>query len=238
VTTYSAFARFYDAVMGDRSDDAAYLRELLARHRPPVRSVLELACGTGSVLKQLRADYEVTGLDASPEMLAVAAAKLPGVRLVEADMTRFELGDRFDAVVCVFDSINHLLELEQWEAVFDRAVEHLTDRGVFVFDVNTEWRLSELARHGLHAQWFGEKDLLLIEVRPDGEGRVLWDLRVFEHETGGGYVLHEETIPEAAFAREAIEAALRGRFRRVRTLDRQRSRPSAASGRLWFVAAR
>jgi SAM-dependent methyltransferase len=238
VTSYRAFARFYDAVQGDRADDAAYLRDLLARHRPPVESVLELACGTGSILAQLRADYEVTGLDASPEMLSVAAAKLPGVRLVEADMTQFALGERFDAVACVYDSINHLLEFAQWEALFDRVVEHLSDRGVFVFDVNTERRLSELARLGPHAQWFGDGDLLLIEVRPDGEGRVLWDIRVFEHESGGRYVLHEETIPEAAFAREQIEAALRERFRRVRTLDRQRSRPSAASGRLWFVAAR
>jgi hypothetical protein len=59
-------------------------------------------------------------------MLEVAAAKLPGVPLVEADMTQFELGERFDVVLCVYDSINHLLEFGQWEAVFDRVHEHST----------------------------------------------------------------------------------------------------------------
>jgi predicted TPR repeat methyltransferase len=76
----------------------------------------------------LRPEYEVTGLDVSAPMLKVAAAKLPGVPLVEADMTQFELGERFDVVLCVYDSINHLLEFGQWEAVFERVHEHL-DRG-------------------------------------------------------------------------------------------------------------
>ena len=119
MASYRAFAHFYDAVQGDGSEHAAFLRKLIEGHRPSAQTVLELACGTGSILKQLRPDYEVTGLDLSAPMLEVAAEKVPGVRLVEGDMTRFALGERFDVVLCVYDSINHLLEFPQWERVFD-----------------------------------------------------------------------------------------------------------------------
>ena len=68
MTSYRLFARFYDAIQGNRAH-AAFLRDLIERQHPSARTVLELACGTGSILKQLQADYSVTGLDLSPEML-------------------------------------------------------------------------------------------------------------------------------------------------------------------------
>jgi ubiquinone/menaquinone biosynthesis C-methylase UbiE len=95
MTGYEAFAPFYDAVQGDGSEHAAYLRELIEQHQPAARTVLELACGTGSILEQLQPSFEVTGLDLSESMLAVAAEKVPGVRLVEADMTRFDLHETY-----------------------------------------------------------------------------------------------------------------------------------------------
>ena len=69
---YDIFAQFYDAVQGDRAEHASYVRSLIRKHAPRARSVLELACGTGSVLKQLWTHYEVTGLDLSEQMLEVA----------------------------------------------------------------------------------------------------------------------------------------------------------------------
>jgi ubiquinone/menaquinone biosynthesis C-methylase UbiE len=75
--SYGVFAPSYDAVQGDRADDAAYLRGLIEKHQPEARHVLELACGTGSVLKQLQDRYEVTGVDRSEGMLAIAAEKVP-----------------------------------------------------------------------------------------------------------------------------------------------------------------
>ena len=76
-------------MQGDRVEHGAYLRGLIEKHHPQARDVLELACGTGSVLKQLQDDYQVTGVDRSEEMLAIASAKVPQARLVVGDMTRF-----------------------------------------------------------------------------------------------------------------------------------------------------
>ena len=88
--SYDVFAQFYDAVQGDRAEHADYLRSLIEKHHPGATTLLELACGTGSLLKQLEPAYEVSGVDLSEAMLAVAADKVPSARLVHEDMTRVE----------------------------------------------------------------------------------------------------------------------------------------------------
>ncbi len=236
MSEYAAFARFYDAVQGDRADAADFVRSLLERDHPDARSVLELACGTGSILARLRPRYDVVGVDLSEEMLAVARRKLPGVELVHADMTRVRLGRRFDIVLCLYDSINHLLRRAQWEAVFDRAREHLEPDGVFVFDLNTERRLAALAAAPPVVQWF-EGNLLLLDVSDAGRGVVDWRLQVFEQTAAGRYRLHESTIPERSYPVERIRGSLARRFRRVRVVDPLRARPTARSGRLWLVCS-
>jgi SAM-dependent methyltransferase len=233
---YAAFARFYDAVQGDRAGDADFAGSLLERHRPQARSVLELACGTGSILARLQSRYEVVGVDLSADMLAVARRKLPGVELVQADMTRVRLGRRFDAVLCLYDSINHLLRFRQWEAVFDRAREHLEPDGVFVFDLNTERRLAALAAARPSVEWF-DGHVLLLEVADAGRGVVDWRLRVFERTGQDRYRLHETTIQETSFPLDRIRDSLLRRFGRVRVLDPLRARPTARSGRLWLVCS-
>lgn len=234
--SYEAFARFYDPVQGERADHAAYVRGLIETHRPAARTVVELACGTGSILKQLRPDFDVTGVDLSPAMLAIATKKVPEARLVQADMTEVRLEQTFDVVLCLYDSINHLLTFARWEALFDRAREHLAERGIFVFDINTEYRLAELAAQPQQAIWFGDRDLLLLDVvETEDRGVVDWHLQVFERQEDSLYRLHSERIPEISFSVEQIRASLGERFRRVRVYDSQRARPSSRSRRLHFV---
>ena len=168
-------------------------------------------------------------------MLAVAAEKLPDVRLVREDMTRVALGERFDVVLCAYDSINHLLTFAEWEAVFDRAREHLDDGGIFVFDVNTEAQLATFVAQPPWTHWFGDDNLLVMDVVEGGDGVSIWSIHVFEHVGDHRYRLHMENIREVAFPRERVEASLGERFRRVRVYDADRSRPTSRSGRLHFV---
>jgi SAM-dependent methyltransferase len=235
--SYHAFARFYDAVQGDRAEQGAFVRGLIERHHPSARTILELACGTGSILKQLQPDYELSGLDRSAAMLEVAQEKVPGVRLIEGDMTRFDLHERFDVVLCVYDSINHLLDFAEWQQVFACVHEHLSDGGIFVFDINTERRLASLVDRPPRVHWFGGTHLLLMDVRDDAVG-VVWEIRIFENQGGDRYLLHTEDIPEVSFPRTEIEDRLRERFRRVSAHDQLRKRPTAASERIHFVATK
>src|SRR5438094_9047331 len=94
-------AVYYDYVAtGVEGDVAFYVEEARSAGSP----VLELGCGTGRILiPTAEAGVEVVGLDASPDMLAIARHKLERlpphlqrrVRLVERDMRHFALDRRF-----------------------------------------------------------------------------------------------------------------------------------------------
>jgi ubiquinone/menaquinone biosynthesis C-methylase UbiE len=89
--SYGRSARWYDTIYSfkDYAAEADSLRALLAQHRPGARRLLDVACGTGEHLRHLRAHFAVEGIDASPDMLAIARAKLPGMPLHLADMRSF-----------------------------------------------------------------------------------------------------------------------------------------------------
>jgi SAM-dependent methyltransferase len=189
--------------------------------------VLELACGTGSILALLREEVDVVGVDVSPEMLALAREKLPGIELVEGDMTTIRLGRRFDAVLCLYDAVNHLTDFADWERTFGTARAHLNAGGVFVFDVNSEERLDWFVGRPAVAQELGDGGLVVIDV-VDGGGPIRnWDLRFFEPAGGGLYRHSREVIAEVAFPGQRIRAALEPHFGRVDCVD--------DNGRLWFT---
>ena len=114
MTIYAKFATFYDEIMGDRTSEVQQLRDYITRYLPTATSLLELGCGTGALLAGLAKDMDVTGIDQSPEMLAIAAENAPSVTLVQGDITKFSLGTRFDVVICMFDTLNHVSEFTGW----------------------------------------------------------------------------------------------------------------------------
>jgi SAM-dependent methyltransferase len=140
-------ARYYDAAyatLPDLGADAGFYRALARQTGGPV---LELGCGTGRVLAGIAADgHACTGLDASPEMLAVARRRLPAeVALVQGDMRDFALpGPRFALVCSAFRAFQHLVSVDDQLRCLARVREHLAPGGCFAFDVFAP-RLQRLA---------------------------------------------------------------------------------------------
>ena len=64
-----------------------------------------------------------------PEMLELARGKVPRADLIQGDMASFSLGERFDVVICVFDSLNHLMTFDAWQSMFAAAHDHLVEEG-------------------------------------------------------------------------------------------------------------
>ncbi|MBI3934249.1 MAG: class I SAM-dependent methyltransferase [Acidobacteria bacterium] len=223
--------------MGDGAKSAELLRGLIERHHPEARTVLELACGTGSLLVHLGRHYEVSGLDLSPRMLAIAKKKLPAVRLTRQNMTSFRFRERFDVILCVFDSINHLPHFDEWKETFRSAQRHLAEDGIFVFDINTRKKLTRLIAGPPWVHTFG-RNVLVMEVTDAGGGISNWNIKVFEGIGKGRYQLHEENIPEVSFPLEEVAGAAREIFSRVKVIDIQRKRPSKESERLFFVCCK
>jgi SAM-dependent methyltransferase len=134
---FSRSARIYDAIYASIRDyprEAAQLDALIQARRPGAKSLLDVACGTGVHLHHLAGRYEVEGLDLDPEMLAVARERLPDATFHQGDMASFDLGKRFDAVVCMFSSIGYV-KTEEWlrDAIASMA-RHLESGGVLVVE--------------------------------------------------------------------------------------------------------
>ena len=234
---HEKLAKLYNAAMGDRTAMASYIRRLIRQHTPTARTLLELACGTGAILKILARYYDVAGLDVSPQMLAIARKKLPNVRFYRKDMVRFELAAKFDVIICVFDSINHVLKFVDWQKIFRKAARHLEKDGLFLFDINTEAKLKRLINAPTWVHKFG-RNLEFINVTDDQRGIANWNIRVFEHHRGNKYGLFEEDIKEISFPVNKIKAALRKEFTNIKVIDPAQRTSSTKSDRLYFVCMR
>jgi SAM-dependent methyltransferase len=231
---YGRFAKFYDRVMGDRTAAASYIGDLIEHYRPDAKTLLEIACGTGGLLGRFSENYDVTGFDRSRSMLAIAKQKLPHIHLLRQNMTNFRIDRQFDAIVCAFDSINHLHRFSDWKKTFRCVAKHLNPGAVFVFDVNTLGKLQRLVEAPAWVKQFG-RDLVIIKVHAGRSGLFKWDVKVFENRKRADYRLITEIIEEIAFPMDHILISLRNYFDAVKVFDPEGARPSNDSERLYFV---
>lgn len=145
-------ATFYDALYAfkDYRAEAARLREIIAqRGSGAPRTLLDVACGTGQHIAQLRESFSCTGLDLDPEMLALARQRNPGVPFEAGDLAAFDLGRRFDVVTCLFGSIGYARTVERLERAVQCMADHLAPGGLLLLE---PWLDAESFRPGtVHA---------------------------------------------------------------------------------------
>ncbi len=151
MASYEFLAGDYDALTADvdYARWADYIEGHFSRCGRPVRRVLDLACGTGSLTLELgKRGYAMTGVDRSEEMLAQAEAKsrdlpLPP-RFFHQDMRSLRLPQKVDACVCCLDSVNYVLDPKGLERAFRRVLETLEPGGLFLFDTDTPEKLQAM----------------------------------------------------------------------------------------------
>lgn len=133
VFDYNEEAERYDALRGGEPRAAEAASAVLGLLPEGTRTLLDLACGTGTVTRRLAAaGLDVTGVDAAYGMLSRAAAQVPG-RLVRADCRQLPFPDAsFDAVSAIW--LLHLLD--DAALVVAEAARVLRPGGVFVTTVD------------------------------------------------------------------------------------------------------
>lgn len=146
--SYSAFSDHYDSLTAnvDHTSMANFISELLKEIKPDCSLVADLACGTGSISVCLDAlGYDVIGVDISPEMLSVAREKSPAdILYLCQSLDELDLFGTIDAAVCCLDSINHIIDEDELQQAFDRVSLFLEPDGVFIFDVNSVYKHTNL----------------------------------------------------------------------------------------------
>lgn len=151
MSSYQQLAGAYDELTWDVGYEkrADFLEKLFRRSRIPVRTVLDLACGTGSMTWLLAGrGYELIAVDGSQEMLAAAReksapAEVPPLFLHQS-MPRLDLYGTVDAAVCCLDSLNYLTDPRDVQRTLRRLHLFVAPGGMLVFDVNTVAKLSAL----------------------------------------------------------------------------------------------
>ncbi|ACH39577.1 SAM-dependent methyltransferase, type 11 [Citrifermentans bemidjiense Bem] len=143
---FGAYSHYYDLLYKDKdyAGEARYIDELIRKHSPGAKRILNLGCGTGRHdFELMKLGYQVTGLDLSEEMLAVAAKRLtdmhPGpapaaLRFLQGDVRTVRLGETFDVVISLFHVMSYQSTNDDLHKAFATAKAHVAPGGLFLFD--------------------------------------------------------------------------------------------------------
>lgn len=228
--------QYYDLFMGDEKEIIQPLQQLLKRHHIQPQDVLELACGTGTILQSFPKTTKISGLDISLGMLKQARKKIPRAQFHHGDMSDFSIPEKFDLILCMFDSINELLSFQLWKSMFRAVATHLEEDGYFIFDCNSLKRLQYLSNRSFLYGYTFNKDYVLLQTEKTKKHNTI-DLvfRVFQHQKGSSYLLQEDHIYETGFPLEKISHALKRFFIIKEVLSVSLEKSNLQSRRYFFV---
>lgn len=200
-TDYNDFADIYNRYWGDFPlQILPILEDLVLKDFPEGTQILDICCGTGQLAGELtHRGYEVTGIDGSDQMLKHARTNAPTTPFIPADARAFMLMARFNIAFSTFDSLNHLLTLDDLELVFNNVFRQLETSGVFVFDMNLE--------SGFLSRWIrpvnivDEDAAVMVNSRYDQEDKLATaDITMFMQEEDNNWKRSDVTLTQRAYS--------------------------------------
>ena len=212
---YTGFAEVYDVFQDNvpYEEWCSYVTGLLKEYQVMDGLVLDLGCGTGSLTGLMaRSGYDMIGIDNSGEMLQIAmnkrnASGLDILYLLQ-DMRGFELYGTVKAVISICDSMNYIMEYQELVEVFRLVNNYLDPKGVFIFDLNTEYKYRELLADNTFAEDREESSFIWNNFYDEEDKVNEYDLTLFVKE-GELYRKFEETHYQRAYGLDQIQQAIR-----------------------------
>ncbi len=246
---YQAIARVYDKLnaeidYGRWADMFERCFDKYLSSRPEL--VLDLACGTGRMTRELAArGYDMIGVDGSEDMLgeAMYSYDRDGILYLLQDMRSFELYGTVGAVVCCLDSINYLLEEADLSAAFRTVHNYLDPDGLFIFDVNTPHKFKNV---------YSDNAYILEDEDEEGAVYCGWQnqfdeesgicdfyLSLFEENEDGSYTRSDEHQRERCYSLDIIKKLLADSKLELIDIfgDTDMSAPREDTDR-WYIVAR
>ncbi len=206
--SYEALACIYDRINGNAYKPYAEMLDKLFKLADiEVREVLDLGCGTGGITAIL-ADmgYDMIGLDVSPEMLNLAREANYGKNtlLLCQDMCEFELYGTVQAIYSSFDCLNYITKNKDLQQVFVLARNYLEAGGLFIFDVNSEYRYKNVYDGKSYVYEF-EDSLTVWRSEYDEKSReCIFEIDMFIEEEDGSYSRYSESQTQRLHTRDEI----------------------------------
>ena len=210
---YTSFAQVYDLFMDNVPYEqwCAFLCRILKKYGIGDGPVLDLGCGTGKLTRLMaKAGYDMTGVDSSAEMLQIALSQTGEEEILYLlqEMQELDLDGCVRAVYSACDCINYVLDEEELQEAFIRVYEHLEIGGVFLFDMNTDYKYTQLLGENTFAE-SREDGSFIWENYYDEEERINeYDLTLFIPEQDGLYRRFSETHYQRDYDLQQIKIML------------------------------
>ena len=209
---YTGFAEVYDLFMDNVPYEqwAKYITGLLREYGIEDGLVLDLGCGTGTMTELLaEAGDDMIGIDQSEEMLEEALEKKEAsghdILYLCQDMREFELYGTVRAIVCVCDSMNYILEEEEILDILSAAAYNYLDYdGLFIFDLNTEYKYRELLGEQTIAENREEGSFIWENYYDETQRINEYQLTLFVREEKDLYRKYEETHYQRAYSLDTV----------------------------------
>jgi len=139
---YNKSAKYYDLIYRDKDYgiECDFLEEIFARFcKNKPRTLLDMACGTGNhAIELAKRGYHLTAIDSSPQMISIAMSKMKrwglAINFKEMAMQEMKFDSKFDIIICMFSSIDYLVDYADLKKVLSNVYAHLKKEGLFVFD--------------------------------------------------------------------------------------------------------
>lgn len=222
---YKKFSDLYDKLVFD-IDYKQYqknIKNIFNEYNIENPYVLEIACGTGNITQYLsRISKNVLAFDYSEEMLNHAYSKLvdvDNVLVLKQDMFKFPYNKyRFDAIISLLDVMNYIKDEKKLEILFSNIYEGLTDGGVFIFDINSKYKLYEIL--GNNHFVYEIDDIFYTWENTIEDDLIYFDLNFFVKNNDDFYERIEEKQIEKYYSIEYIENLLKKvGFREINYID-------------------
>lgn len=232
MTAYTNFAQVYDLFMDNvpYEEWSAYVIALLKEYEISDGLVLELGCGTGKMTRLLsKAGYDMIGIDNSEDMLEIAQEyqyqqqkdnfdnntsknelekEKKQILYLLQDMREFELYGTVRAVISICDSMNYLLEEEDLLETFRLVNNYLDPNGIFIFDMNTQYKYAEILGEQTIAENREESSFIWDNYFDEEEQINQYDLTLFIQEEDGLYRKYEEMHYQRAYSLKNVQRLL------------------------------
>ena len=198
---YKNFAKVYDKFMQhcDYDEWAKLIEGLIEESKVEGKKLLDLGCGTGETLIRLKKNYECSGLDLSADMLTIANKKLKnkGVKLFLGDMREFNTGEKYDIIISLFDTVNHLTSIEDLDDLMKSIKDSLNPEGVYIFDVINREFMEKMFPGGIY--YDNRKDMTIIWEHFEEEDLDIVEAVYFVKNKAGHYEKLKEVYEKRIF---------------------------------------
>lgn len=239
---YDILAEHYDDLQltGDTAAWGPYILGLITDYcKAEGKTVTDLGCGTGVITNFLASKgFEVTGVDLSPDMLAIASSgdETGTVSWICADITSYE-GPSCGCFISTMDTIGHITDKDSLAKMFASVAGLLEEGGIFILDATTKHHFEDTLGENVFYEDYDDFTLLWVN-HYDKENKINHaELTLFELCEDDLYERYDGELTARCYSSEEIEEMAKSAGLKTYAMfgDLNREEPSGKDERIFYV---